>query len=38
MDISEEFSKDGDKVVEAEQELKRIVVEITEEIAKFKVD
>lgn len=38
MDISEEFSKDGDKVVEAGQELKRIVVEITEEIAKFKVD
>jgi len=38
MDISEEFSKDGDKVVEARQELKRIVVEITEEIAKFKVD
>ena len=38
MDISEEFSRDGDKVVEAGQELKRIVVEITEEIAKFKVD
>ena len=38
MDISEEFSKDGDKVVEAGQELKRIVVEITEDIAKFKVD
>ena len=38
MDISEEFSKDGDKVVEAGQELKKIVVEITEEIAKFKVD
>jgi hypothetical protein len=34
MDISEEFSKDGDKVVEAGQELKRIVVGI----AKFKVD
>ena len=38
MDIFEEFSKDGDKVVEAGQELKKIVVEITEEIAKFKVD
>lgn len=38
MDISEEFSRDGDKVVEAGRELKRIVVEITEEIAKFKVD
>ncbi len=38
MDISEEFSKDGDKVVEAGRELKKIVVEITEGIAKFKVD
>ena len=36
--ISEEFSKDGEKVVSAGKELKDIVSEITEEIGKFKID
>ena len=38
MKISEEFSKDGEKVVSAGKELKDIVSEITEEIGKFKID
>ncbi len=38
MKISEEFSKDGEKVVSAGRELKDIVSEITGEISKFKID
>lgn len=38
MKISEEFSKDGEKVVSAGKELKDIVSGITEEIGKFKID
>lgn len=38
MNISEEFSADGEKVVAANKELKTKVIEITKEIQKFKVE
>lgn len=38
MNLSEEFSKDGEKVVSSSRELKSAITEVSEEIQKFKVE
>ena len=38
MNLSEEFSKDGEKVVSASRELKSVVTEVSDEMQKFKVE